>query len=569
MNSPKKAAISIGKMISSPVEHVLVQTMTSTATLDTLATLAQIIRAEKAGAQLIRISARNVQEAAHLAIIKKELHKQGCFIPLIADIHFNPKAAEVAAKIVEKVRINPGNYVDRNTGKTHWTKAENDLELQRIKARLAPLVEICKTHNTAIRVGVNYGSLSNRILHKYGNTAEGMAESAWEFIRIFQELAFHQLIISLKASHVLVMLEANFLFAKKAEEMGQYYPLHLGVTEAGDADDGRVKSALGMGTLLSYGIGNTIRVSLTEEPELEIPVAISIVQLAQKHKRNKPSFKMEYKKRRSHKVGLLGANQSPVVIGEQSAADYFSSLEQKLWHNSKGEIAFRETNMEAILNGEISDSRNYYLPISFNQWQEKWIKGLREYKNIVLVLVNEKLGSLDQMHQSLKDIRKAGLSHPIVYKFAGAQKDREQYLVEASILSGSFLLFAKLDGLWLQSPHFDTTAMAFSILQASRQRISHTEYIACPSCGRTLFNIQEKLQELKEKTKEFVGLKIAVMGCIVNGIGEMADADYGYVGAAKGKVDLYKGHKLIKKNVAEDLAATQLRRLILSDQIDV
>ncbi len=557
----------IGDLILGEGKEILLQSMTSALTINTEAIVNQIIRIVDAGAHMVRITARDKKEAQHLAVIKQELKKRGYSIPLIADIHFNPKAADVAAQIVEKVRINPGNYMDKKTGKTEWTVEEYQLELAQIKDRLSSLVQICKENKTAIRVGVNHGSLSERIMYKYGDTAEGMAQSAWEFIGIFERMDFHQLVISLKASNVIIMLNANRLLYEKMQLEKRFYPLHLGVTEAGDADDGRIKSALGIGVLLSQSIGDTIRVSLTEEAEFEIPVARKVVEIAQKNPFYSSYNKMPYKRRKSCKVGLIGEAQSPVIIdvdNENSNADYI--LESSHWEARNHHHSIEKASIAQILKGELQKDKAYFVGIALNNWSVELIEALKDHKNIVLLLKKSPKVNFQDIHLLVEKILQSNLQHPLVFSYSSEEEDREKFMIEASILSGVLLVAGYIDGLWLSSPYFNTESIGFGILQASRQRISKTEYIACPSCGRTLFNIQEKLQEVKKHTQQFVGLKIAVMGCVVNGPGEMADADYGYVGSAAGKVDLYKGQELVKKNIPEDDATRYLLELIEAER---
>lgn len=570
-NSKPQPIIRIGQLEMGPSKPIILQSMTSTPTKDIQATVEQCIRITDAGAHLIRITARDTREAEALAFIKEELAQRGYHIPLSADIHFNPKAADVAANIVEKVRINPGNYIDKKSGKTEWSSNEYLLEIEKIKERLSGLVKICKAHSTAIRIGVNHGSLSERIINKFGNTAEGMAESAMEFIRIFQQLDFNQLVISLKASNVRVMVAANQLFMQKMKTEGIYYPLHLGVTEAGDAEDGRIKSAVGIGTLLSQGIGDTIRVSLTEEPEFEIPVAKEIVNFADENKWLGAIKNPNYSRRVSHKIALIGEEQLPVVIINSNIhtqgalkADYYYENNELVSLDKKTTLINLSTKQFLVRN--FSEESSYYLTLKAEDWNPNLCSQLASQKNIVLVLEQTKKTDVKDFHPLIQKIEASHIKAPMILKIYSEEKDYEKLMIQASVIAGPFLLQGQLDGLWIDSPFFDTTDICFGILQASRQRVSKTEYIACPSCGRTLFNIQEKLQEIKKKTEEFKGLKIAVMGCIVNGLGEMADADYGYVGAGAGKVNIYKKHQLIQKNVCEDKAAEVLLKIILQNR---
>ena len=550
--------------------EVSVQSMTSTSTKDIEATVQQCLRMAKAGAQMIRMTARDVKEAENLKIIKDELYSLGFDIPIIADVHFNPKVAEVAAKLIDKVRINPGNYMDRKTGKTDWSEEEFKRDQENIKARLSDLVQICKEHQTAIRIGVNHGSLSERMINRYGDTAEGMVESALEFIRIFMELSFEKLVISLKASNVIIMVQANELMAQRMQKENLKYPLHLGVTEAGDAEDGRIKSAVGIGSLLSQGIGQTIRVSLTEEPEYEIPVAKKILKASLDNSWISKNASISFARRKSKKLHLIGGEQVPVVISSSNLptssklkADY-RLINQTLQSNTD-QIQFQKLEIDDLFNENTEPRENYYFEIFINQWKDEWFPKLKKVENLIIVINKQPATSVLKIHDWISKFETYHLDHPLILKMNENIDEDEALIINSSIISGPFLLNGNLDGLWIESEKFDTVDLSFGILQASRLRVSKTEYIACPSCGRTLFNIQQKLQEIKSKTEDLKGLKIAVMGCIVNGLGEMADADYGYIGAGKGKVNIYKKHLLMRKNVAENNAADALLEIIRQD----
>lgn len=539
-------------------EKIVLQSMTTTSTKDIECTTQQCIRMAKAGAEMIRITARDVNEAENLKIIKDKLKQLGYDIPIIADVHFNPKVAEVAAGLIDKVRVNPGNYVDKKKGKTEWSEDDFQAEQHRIKERLVHLIQICKEQGTAIRVGVNHGSLSERMIHKYGDTVEGMVESALEFVRIFRDFDFNKLVISLKASNVVVMVQANQLMAKRMMEEDLNYPLHLGVTEAGDADDGRIKSATGIGLLLSQGIGETIRVSLTEEPEFEIPVARKIVEVTSKNRLDTDLEVFDFERTKRNQVLNIGGNHLPIVIDSypNEKADYLA--QDSRWTSNQNAIISRLTS---ITQKTINEDA-FYCEIDVNHYSEDLFVKLSSIENLVLVILKKSHTSLMAIHHFIDTLNSKVISHPVILKIESEEADQEKWMIETAVVASSFLLSGKIDGLWLYHPEFSSTEVAFGILQATRTRISKTEYIACPSCGRTLFNIQEKLQEVKAKTAKFKGLKIAVMGCIVNGLGEMADADFGYVGAGKGKVNLYKGHELIEKNVDESEAANRLLEII-------
>ncbi len=534
--------VSIGGIPVGGNHPIRLQSMTNTPTLDTKATVEQCIRLFDAGCDYVRITAQGPREARHLAVIKNELHKRGYTRPLIADIHFSPEAAEIAAGIVEKVRINPGNYTDRKKGKTHYTEAEYTEELERIRERMAPLIFICREHATALRIGSNHGSLSERIMSRYGDTPEGMVQAALEFIDICESLDYDQLVISMKASNPFVMIAANRLLVERMAERGVIYPIHLGVTEAGDGEDGRIKSAAGIGALLSEGIGDTIRVSLTEAPEAELPVAQILANLPTSFKNAeiKQIFTGELSAsgsfRQSAKVMHgMGGNLPPLVIGVQAPADIIAA-------NS---LPFPATfiHTSAFTQESISN-----LP-----------------KGVPLVVVSDHPMELMALRNALLHIAEKAFSYPIIIKKESREPNAEKFITEAA--AGLAPIFQEGFGnaLWLHNPMVPGEMIvnaAFGILQASRARISKTEYIACPSCGRTLFNIQDTLRKIKEKTNHLQGITIGVMGCIVNGPGEMAGADYGYVGAGKGRVTLYKGQTPVKRDVPEEEAVEVLIRLI-------
>ena len=520
---PKTRVVKVGKVKIGGNNPIRLQSMTSTLTQDIAASVAQIQRIYQAGGELIRLTTPTVKDAEILQDIRQELQNKEIEIPIIADVHFSAKVAEVAAQYADKVRINPGNYTEVKSNKIELTPTEYQEVLDTIKANLAPLVEKCKKYHTSIRIGSNHGSLSQRILNRYGNTAEGMVEAAVEFLRIFRELNFHDLIISMKASNVKVMVEANRLLVRKMVEEGMNYPIHLGVTEAGDAEDGRIKSAAGIGVLLVDNIGDTIRVSLTEEPEYEIPVAAEIVKYSNFHKEeiDEPVSK-QYVRRK--KRGLDASNQIVVIVEQENRkekADYIVQENQFIHTAKLNSISFSYNADEAIA------------------------------KNTPWVLLVNNTFSLKQIYQEILQKRKLRPDLKIVLKLDS------RLMIEATIQASYFLVDGLIDGLWMRDED-----LAFNILQATGERISKTEYIACPSCGRTLFNIQKVLQKIKRETSQFKGLKIGVMGCIVNGPGEMADADYGYVGAGAGKVHLYKGQEVVKKNIDERDAIAELLNLI-------
>lgn len=545
----KTRIVKIGNTALGGENPIRIQSMTNTDTMNTDATVAQSIRMIEAGCEYVRITAPGVKEAENLANIKNELVKRGYQTPLIADIHFNPKAAEIAASIVEKVRINPGNYIDRNTGKFEFTDKEYQEELQRISERIFPLIEICKKNQTAIRIGTNHGSLSNRILNRYGDTPEGMAESAMEFIRILNGFYFHNLVLSMKSSNVKVMIASTRLLVAKMKTEGFNYPIHLGVTEAGDAEDGRIKSAAGIGALLHDGIGDTIRVSLTEDPEFELPVARKIVDFYTKTISENisetlafPANPYQYYKRKSLLINEIGSNQAVKIVGDNNAD--FSYINNQLVNNKT------TLSIEYLIVDNLEFFENDTL-----------------HKNLsdkILVFDLKKQNSF-QERKLFSLLNKYQIESPVIIKKTYNISDLEQFQMKAAADFNTLLVDGFCDGIWIENPNFDLgliTKTSFNILQACGVRISKTEFISCPSCGRTQFRIMDALKLIKERTSHLKGLKIAVMGCIVNGPGEMADAHYGYVGAGNGRITLYKGKEVVEKNIAESEALDKLIELI-------
>jgi (E)-4-hydroxy-3-methylbut-2-enyl-diphosphate synthase len=515
-----------------------------------------------AGCEIVRITAPGVEEANNLSIIKNELNKKGYKVPIIADIHFNPKAAETAAQIVEKIRINPGNYVDRNRGKSDYSDIEYQDEINKIKSRLTPLIQICKKHKTAIRIGSNHGSLSDRILHRYGDTPLGMVESAMEFIRICVEQDFFQLVISMKASNVKTMVQANRLLVKRMEEEGFDFPIHLGVTEAGDGEDGRIKSAVGIATLLSEGIGDTIRVSLTEEPEFELPVAKLIAGQFSNNdypgniNLNRP---FSYNRRETKKIGKLGAGQPPLVLISSNEEENVKPLWDESFHP---DFIIPKNNKSIIEQAHIS-----LLFISGSCSREETKKAIHKNinSNSVIIIDSQFDEPIYKIREIINYLIEEKVSSPVILRRKFKSLSNDEFTIKAASDYGSLLIDGLLDGIWIESVNQDMetiSRVSFGILQATGDRSFKTEYIACPSCGRTLFNIQETLAKIKQRTSYLKGLKIGVMGCIVNGPGEMADAHFGYVGAGTGKVSLYKSNQLILKNIDEDKAVDELIQLI-------
>ena len=685
--------VRIGNLLLGNFNPIRVQTMTTTDTMDTLATVEQSIRCIEAGAELVRITAPSKKEAENLFNIKNELRKRGYNTPLVADIHFTPNAAEIAARIVEKVRVNPGNYVDKKKfEQIDYTDAEYLEEIDRIRERFTPLVNICKEYGTAMRIGTNHGSLSDRIMSRYGDTAIGMVESAMEFLRIARAESFHNIVLSMKSSNPQVMVQAyRLLIQQMTNEFNEAYPLHLGVTEAGDGEDGRVKSAAGIGTLLEDGIGDTVRVSLTEDPEFEIPVCRDLVKrysptqtlpegegfantqpslskvpaIHSKSLQSEVSEMMaspfgggregaslpyspfEYKRRETFTVTNIGGKQVPVVIADLSklkkiepkdmesvgytyhlatdkwtisdmAADYIFIANQKLNFELPGTlkvIVYPETWKESVATaaGEQkyfpifmdsgyaetetkSDSLNFVMIDCYNDETAvndyPYLDVLANDPSVVLCLSSTNQNAMQSVRRMFVELMSRDIKNPVVLITDSNWQTADEHLIHYSTECGALLLDGMGDGICLgmtsesyKQFNADENKLggrrysspsgggregaeqfinntAFSILQATRTRISKTEYISCPSCGRTLFDLQETTAKIRSVTNHLKGVKIAIMGCIVNGPGEMADADFGYVGSGPGKITLYKGKEVVKRNVDSDVAVNELISLL-------
>jgi (E)-4-hydroxy-3-methylbut-2-enyl-diphosphate synthase len=603
---------------------IRIQSMTTTDTMNTIATVEQTIRMVDAGCEYVRITAPSVNDAQNLLEIKKELKKRGCNVPLIADIHFTPNAAELAARIVEKVRVNPGNYADKKRfKKIDFTENEYQAELERIRERFTPLVKICKEYGTAMRIGTNHGSLSDRIMSRYGDTPLGMVESALEFLRICEDLGYHDIVLSMKASNTRVMVQAYRLLVKKMTEAGMNYPLHLGVTEAGDGEDGRVKSAAGIGTLLEDGLGDTIRVSLTEDPEHESPVAIQLANRYKNRSEHKdippvvtiPIDPFTYNKRKSFSLEGLGGDNVPRVFADYSnleikspkdleAIGYSYNPQSDKWNLKDAAADFiylgsRTIPFELPLNlmgvydysfwrkrrsgyplftfeeyscaGEKSSELNLVLT-DINNIDK--LEALKEDKTAVIVLVTENLHGMAEQRRIIFEMINRSVNNPVIIKRSYGDLDQEKFMLYSSTDFGALLIDGMGDGVWADVTLQDmrpweekesVNRILFGILQASRLRISKTEYIACPSCGRTLFDLQEVTHQIRKRTGHLKGVKIGIMGCIVNGPGEMADADYGYVGSGVGKITLYRGQTIVKRSIDSALAVDALIELIKED----
>ena len=642
--------VKVGNLTLGNFHPIRVQTMTTTDTMDTLATVEQSIRCIEAGSELIRITAPSKREAENLLNIKNELSKRGYNTPIVADIHFTPNAAEIAARIVEKVRINPGNYIDRKKFEIiEYSDAEYQEEIDRIRERFTPLVKICKEYGTAMRIGTNHGSLSDRIMSRYGDTPIGMVESAMEFLRIARDENYHQVVLSMKSSNPQVMVHAYRLLVKTMhDEFGEYYPLHLGVTEAGDGEDGRIKSSIGTGTLLEDGLGDTIRVSLTEDPELEIAVCKNLVKryesreltvnrrqpapqdhdLSLGNQTRLPYDPFNYQRRETFAVDNVGGKHVPVVIADlgkienimredlnsvgytydadldkwnisDAAADYIFTANQEPGFALPGTLKVI-MYYRAWLN--TPDKEKYFPILEAHQYIEKnWIGSSRinfimldcfsegfsvpslnplfaKIKNdptAVLCLSSTNRNAMQSIRRMFVELENNKVKNPAIVICDNKDGSMDESLIHYSVETGALLLDGFCDGICL-GHHFLNknsrtdyrlmNSVAFGILQAARTRISKTEYISCPSCGRTLFDLQETTARIRAVTNHLKGVKIAIMGCIVNGPGEMADADFGYVGSGPGKITLYKGKEIVKRNVNSEVAVDELVDLLKENE---
>lgn len=542
------STVQIGNVPLGGDNPIRIQSMTSTSTLDTDASVAQCRRIFDAGADYVRLTAQGVREAHNIGEIRAALHAAGYTKPLVADIHFNPKAAFEAAATTDKVRINPGNFVDaaRTFKKLEYTDEEYAAELEKIRRAVVPFLAICREHHTAVRLGVNHGSLSDRIMSRYGDTPAGMVESAMEYLRIFREENFNDVAISIKASNTVIMVETVRRLVAEMDREDMHYPLHLGVTEAGDGEDGRIKSAVGIGTLLAEGIGDTVRVSLSEEPELEIPVARKLVDYITASEGHAPisgCFAKAYnriapERRPTNAVGSIGGQNVPVVATALSPADVAAIA-------TKPDFFLSDVNWKEV---DASDKS----------------EGFSD--DDVLLLTSHHANPVGEIEAFIHRLWDNGCKAPVVVRMSYDDANEEDVQVKAGADFGALLLNGLVDGIVLDAPNLpnnaDAVAYSFGILQAARRRTTKTEYISCPSCGRTLYDLQHAVKEIKAATSHLKGLKIGIMGCIVNGPGEMADADYGYVGAAVGKVSLYKGKECVERNVPQDVALTHLIDLI-------
>ena len=623
--------VKIGDLLLGNFHPIRVQTMTTTDTMDTEATIAQSIRCIEAGAELVRITAPSKKEAENLLHIKNGLRNKGYKTPLVADIHFTPNAAEIAARIVEKVRVNPGNYVDKKKFEfIEYTDKEYNEEIERIRERFTPLVKICKEYGTAMRIGTNHGSLSDRIMSRYGDTPIGMVESAMEFLRICRDENYHNIVLSMKSSNPLVMVQAyRSLVQTMQGEFGVIYPLHLGVTEAGDGEDGRIKSAIGIGALLEDGIGDTIRVSLTEDPEFEIPVCKDLVKRYEDRPFDSSSLsKGDYVRRTTASISNTGSGHVPVVIADfmkenkitpedlQSTGYLYDPALDK-WNISDGAADYIYTGdkiLDFALPGTLQvicdyktwlqapDKQKYHPLIKAYEYADANVNSARQCyvnlncddeklseqilssvkDNVILCVWSSSERPMPSVRNFFHQLNERKIKTPVIIVVESDDTTIDEQLIHFSAEAGALLLDGFGDGIWLMNDpskiinqkisgrtyletrnnHQFINNTSFSILQATRTRISKTEYISCPSCGRTLFDLQETTAKIRAVTNHLKGVKIAIMGCIVNGPGEMADADFGYVGSGPGKITLYRGKEVVKRSVNSDVAVEELINLL-------
>ena len=556
--------VNVGGVTIGCTNPVRVQSMTNTSTMDTDGSVEQVLRIVAKGGELVRLTTQGNREAVNMGDIKAQLKARGCNVPLVADVHFNAAVADTAARYADKVRVNPGNYVDaaRTFKHIEYTDAEYAEELKRLRERFVAFLDICKAEGRAVRVGVNHGSLSDRIMSRYGDTPSGVVESCMEFLRICRDEEFNNVVVSIKTSNTTMMVTTVRLLVRVMAEEGIAYPLHLGVTEAGDAEDGRIKSAVGSGALLADGIGDTVRVSLAESPENEIPVAKELVGYVAL-RAGAPAVDAtvydgfcyeEPQRRATTAVGVVGADNVPVVVGGTvEDADITPDF-------VAGELV-------VVPVAEAVDGS--FVAVEYSDLTPDNIARIKSLKDIVLVASSQHVNAVGELRALVHKLMIEGVAAPVIVRRVYDEATVESLRIKASADLGVLLIDGLADGLWIENPGVSATdlnALAFGILQATRARISKTEYIACPGCGRTMYDLQGTLARIKAATAHLKGLKIGVMGCIVNGPGEMADADYGYVGAARGKVSLYRRKECVEKNIPEDEAIERLLQLIESDK---
>ena len=570
--------IHVGKLLLGGNQPVRVQSMANTDTNDIENSVAQCLRIVEAGGDIVRFTTQGIREAESIGKIQATLREKGCDVPLVADIHFNANAADLAATQVEKVRINPGNYVGSiKIGDTSdYTDEEFETEYQKVRARFIPFLKICKQHNTAIRLGINHGSLSERMMNRYGDTSRGMVESCLEFLNICNEENFHNVVISMKTSNTVMMVQTVRLLIEEMGKSGFNYPLHLGVTEAGDGEDGRIKSAVGIGALLADGIGNTIRVSLSEDPEVEVPVGRLLVSYTSDREGHEPIVatenllhnRFEYNRRKTHAVGNVGADNVPVVIasgdgGFATIPDYILSNAKVLSTNGNSYAIYTVENIQDL---KLDTADVKFLQLTYPQLSPSVLAVLMERNDVVVLLQTQHKNGVGEQRAFFHTLLNAGCTVPVILCRKYAENDLQYLQIKSAADLGVMFIDGFGDGIFLENEGEITVeeinSVAFGILQASRVRVTKTEFISCPSCGRTMFNLQTVVGRVKAKTSHLTGLKIGIMGCIVNGPGEMADADYGYVGAGRGKVSLYKKKECLERNIPEDEAVDKLIDLI-------
>ena len=583
----KTLSVKIGKVFIGSDHSIKTQSMTTASTMDTDKSVDEAIRIIQAGGKLVRFTAPNINEAKNLLNIKNALVAKGYDDPLVADIHFTPNAALEASKIVEKVRINPGNYVDKKKFevKEYDDKSYQD-ELLKIEEKFIPLINSCKKNKVAMRIGTNHGSLSDRVMNRFGDTPLGMVESAMEFLRICKQNDYDQIVLSMKSSNPIVMIHAYRLLVKSMENENMHYPLHLGVTEAGDGLDGRIKSALGIGTLLTEGIGDTIRVSLTEDPEFEIPAAEKILEkidsISEKIRlKNTDKRAFSFFKRETESIKNIGEKNPPIVISNSSNdfegnfPDYLFIdnldnlddskkyiIEGKDWNENLSKNIFPYFNsLKDFRKSEAVSNTLNFIEIELSKITNTI---MQTFSNNVVIVLNVDNANRHDLLSAFNFLEEKRIKIPVILKGSYQSLDFEKVAIDASIDIGSILLEGMGNGIWIQTKDFDSkiNELSFLILQNTRTRIFKTDYISCPSCGRTKFDLQETTALVKEHTNHLKGLKISVMGCIVNGPGEMADADYGYVGSGDGVISLYKGKELVKRNISSEQAVDELIQLI-------
>ncbi len=576
--------VQVGRVTIGGNETLVAQTMANTPTSDVTATAIQAIKTYSVGSKIFRITVPALKDVEHIKGIRDYLEREGYEIPLVADIHFNQKIAFEAAKIVDKVRINPGNFADYKKFESHsYTLEEYNVELERVRDLFFPLLEICNKYNTAIRIGTNHGSLSDRIMSRYGDTPEGMAESAMEFLRMCKDFGFQRVVISMKASNTRIMVQATRFLVSKMNDEDMLFPIHLGVTEAGEGEDGRIKSAVGIGSLLADGIGDTIRVSLTEPPENEIPVCESLIDHFSTLKGHGeiesfgkyPIDPYQYTRRTTKEVLNIGGNNVPVVVAPKGSSDRYSVHPDYIYDSQAPDklSVFNPTTIDGLYpyfkfqDGVVlEDAIPGFIHLYCNELSAKIVEKLDLAQNKVIVLESTNDNRFADYRAAIFRLINAGVQLPVILKAHYSLNNLQDIQVKAAAELGGIFIDGLADGIWLDNsgdiPDQDVEAVSFGILQATRMRMIKPDYISCPSCGRTMFNLQETTRKIREKTLHLKGLKIGIMGCIVNGLGEMADADYGYIGAGLGKVNLYFNKELIKRGIPESKAVDQLIDLI-------